>query len=218
SRGARARPGGRTQARGRRAAHQPGRVALGIRRLEGHARGQRRGGPDGTRGRAGPGRRGGDHEPGARRCHDGAPAERRAPGAGRDPAHARAPAGPRDLGLAGPGRSVPVRRAPAGSRANGAPRPGARPRVAALQRAVAGRFTEGIGAGEKCLARLLALPAPPDRAAAATELGQVAIESGADRQPAVGKWLEEAVAAYERLGDRRGRERALTLLVTWLRR
>ena len=83
---------------------------------------------------------------------------------------------------------------------------------------VAGRFTEGIGAGEKCLARLLALPAPPDRAAAATELGQVAIESGADRQPAVGKWLEEAVAAYERLGDRRGRERALTLLVTWLRR
>jgi len=34
----------------------------------------------------------------------------------------------------------------------------------------------------------------------------------------VGTWLEEAAAAFERHGNRRGRERALALMVEWLRR
>ena len=79
-----------------------------------------------------------------------------------------------------------------------------------------GRVSEGVDLALRTLAALAALPAPPDRAQAQVEFIRLA-GKGDDRIPG-GEWLDDAASTFERLGDRRSRERALALTVEWLRR
>ncbi len=81
-----------------------------------------------------------------------------------------------------------------------------------------GRVDRGLELAVQSLATFAGLPDPPDRAAAALEFGRLAMAAGADSLTPAGEWLQEAAAAFERLGDRRGRERALGAEVDWLRR
>jgi len=71
--------------------------------------------------------------------------------------------------------------------------------------------------GDHCLELLAALPAVPDRAAAALEMARLALEHRPDVGEAIRRWLEVAIADFERLGDRRGREQALLLSLRWYR-
>src|SRR5439155_13018338 len=79
-----------------------------------------------------------------------------------------------------------------------------------------GRVSEGVDLAVRALAALAALPAPPDRAQAQIEFIRLA-GKGDDRIPG-GDWLDDAASTFERLGDRKSRERALALTVEWLRR
>jgi len=81
-----------------------------------------------------------------------------------------------------------------------------------------GRIQDGLEQARRALAALAALPAPPDRAQAQLELSRIALARSSDGRIPVGGWLDEAAASFERLGDRRSRERALALTVEWLRR
>jgi two-component system response regulator HydG len=81
-----------------------------------------------------------------------------------------------------------------------------------------GRIKDGVELAGRALAALAALPAPPDRAQAQVEFARLALAGSSDGRIPVGEWLDEAAATFERLGDRRSRERALALMVEWLRR
>lgn len=80
-----------------------------------------------------------------------------------------------------------------------------------------GRASEGVAAARRALTVFDDLPAPADRAAAAFEFARLTVDQESSTRAPVGEWLEEAAAGFERLGNRRGRERALTLLVRWLK-
>ena len=80
-----------------------------------------------------------------------------------------------------------------------------------------GRLAEGRETGHGALEKLAALPAPVERAHAALELARLAPASP-ELAPAVVSWLDLAIGTFERVGDRSSRERALALLVEWLRR
>ena len=80
------------------------------------------------------------------------------------------------------------------------------------------RNADAVKRAEKALAGLAALPAPPDRAMAALDLARLALEARGETRVPVGDWLDQAAGTFERLGDHRNRERALALLVRWLRR
>lgn len=82
---------------------------------------------------------------------------------------------------------------------------------------VRGRFAETAAAMERALAGFQALPAPADTASAMLDLSELALSGRRARGLPVGAWLEKAAGTFERLGDRANRERALSLLVAWLR-
>ena len=101
------------------------------------------------------------------------------------------------------------------------PAPYARAQVTQLRAELAlaeGRLREGIEDARDSLASFATLPAPADRAQAQLEFARLALAGGSDGRIPVGEWLDDAAAVFERLGDRRSRERALTLMVEWLRR
>jgi transcriptional regulator with GAF, ATPase, and Fis domain len=81
-----------------------------------------------------------------------------------------------------------------------------------------GRSAEGASAARQALEALAALPAPADRACAALEFARLGYAEEADERAPVSRWLEAAAAGFQRLGDLRGRERALALLVRRLKR
>ncbi|MEK7330130.1 MAG: GAF domain-containing protein, partial [Candidatus Eisenbacteria bacterium] len=81
-----------------------------------------------------------------------------------------------------------------------------------------GRIKDGVELARRALSAFEALPAPPDRAQAELEFARLALAGSSDGRIPVGEWLDEAAATFERLGDRRSRERALALMVEWLRR
>jgi Nif-specific regulatory protein len=81
-----------------------------------------------------------------------------------------------------------------------------------------GRVREGLDHARRALDALAALPAPADRAQAQLDLARLALARTGDGRIPVGMWLEEAAAAFERHGNRGGRERTLSLMVDWLRR
>ncbi|MFN8588281.1 MAG: sigma 54-interacting transcriptional regulator [Candidatus Eisenbacteria bacterium] len=78
-----------------------------------------------------------------------------------------------------------------------------------------GRTEDGVEAVRRTLAAFAALPCPADQALAALDCARVAIAAGLTAP--VDEWLEQAAATFERLGDHRGRERALALAFEWLR-
>ena len=63
-----------------------------------------------------------------------------------------------------------------------------------------------------------ALPAPSDAGCAALEFARLANAHGLAARLPVGEWLQRAAAAFELVGDRPGRGRALALAVDWYRR
>src|SRR5262249_6698856 len=84
----------------------------------------------------------------------------------------------------------------------------------ALDRPSASR---GAEAADRALAAFAALPATPDRTAAAFDFARLAIERRSASAEAIQRWLDLAVSGFERLGDHRGREQALATSVAWLR-
>jgi transcriptional regulator with GAF, ATPase, and Fis domain len=82
---------------------------------------------------------------------------------------------------------------------------------------VSGRSEKGIEIGSRELSRLSGLPSPPEVAAAALDLSRSS-PTAAELRGTVLDWLDRAAAAFQMLGDHRGRERALALAVEWLRR
>ena len=80
------------------------------------------------------------------------------------------------------------------------------------------RIADGVEAARRALAQLAALPAPPDQAMAALDFARLALDGRGDSRAPVGEWLDLAAGLFERLGDHHHRERALALLVRWLRR
>ncbi|HET7226177.1 MAG TPA: sigma-54-dependent Fis family transcriptional regulator, partial [Candidatus Eisenbacteria bacterium] len=78
------------------------------------------------------------------------------------------------------------------------------------------RVPEGTERAARALERFGRLPAPADRAQAALTFARKALAGGPDARAPVGAWLETAAEAYGRLGNVRGRERALALTVAWL--
>ena len=80
-----------------------------------------------------------------------------------------------------------------------------------------GWANEGLDHTRAALAAFASLPAPAERARATLDLAQRAPASPEARE-AVVPWLDQAVRIFERLGDRSGRERALSLSIEWLRR
>ncbi len=80
------------------------------------------------------------------------------------------------------------------------------------------RVRDALEHARRALAAFAALPAPVDRAQAQLDLARLALAGTVDGRIPVGAWLEEAAATFERHGNRRGRERALALMVEWLRR
>jgi transcriptional regulator with GAF, ATPase, and Fis domain/tetratricopeptide (TPR) repeat protein len=80
------------------------------------------------------------------------------------------------------------------------------------------RVREGVDHARRALAAFDALPAPAERALAALEFARLALPAGSDSRLPVGGWLDGASATFERLGDRRSRERVLMVMVDWLRR
>lgn len=96
------------------------------------------------------------------------------------------------------------------------------PYVAALAQQLAGelalaqgRAEEGTALANQALDGFARLPALPDRAGAALDFARLASDAGVATP--VEAWLDQAAAAFVRLGDHRGRERALALQVEWLR-
>ncbi len=83
---------------------------------------------------------------------------------------------------------------------------------------VQGRWEDGLDNARTALQALDALPAVADRAQAALEFAKLSFAAPAGVDAPVAEWLEEAAGAFERLGDHRGRERALALTVEWLHR
>ncbi|HVP14184.1 MAG TPA: sigma 54-interacting transcriptional regulator [Terriglobales bacterium] len=81
-----------------------------------------------------------------------------------------------------------------------------------------GDLGQGLELASRTLAVFDGLPAPADRSAAALEFARLALSEGGEPMPTIGEWLQESAASCERRGDRRGRERALTLEIEWLRR
>jgi len=81
-----------------------------------------------------------------------------------------------------------------------------------------GRIKDGLDRAPRVLAALAAFPAGADLARAQLEFARLALARGSDGRIPVGEWLDAAAATFERLGDRRSRERALVLTVEWLRR
>lgn len=90
--------------------------------------------------------------------------------------------------------------------------------LAAENELVAGRIPAGLQLGTGVLATFSELPAPAERAAAAVDLVELALESAARPQPPIESWLADAIETCGRLGDHRLRERALGLEVALLRR
>ena len=81
-----------------------------------------------------------------------------------------------------------------------------------------GRIKDGLDRAPRVLAALSAFPASADLARAQLEFARLALARGSDGRIPVGEWLDAAAATFERMGDRRSRERALVLTVEWLRR
>jgi len=61
------------------------------------------------------------------------------------------------------------------------------------------------------------LPASPEHAAAALEFARLGIERGSASASAIERWLDEAQAGFDRLGDRRGRDQSTALAMRWYR-
>ncbi|MBI5171227.1 MAG: sigma 54-interacting transcriptional regulator [Candidatus Eisenbacteria bacterium] len=78
-----------------------------------------------------------------------------------------------------------------------------------------GRAEAGVAAAREALAAFATLATPAERAHAALECSRLA--AAAAVVAPVDEWLDLAAGAFERLGDHRGRERALALAVEWLR-
>src|SRR5205823_4506114 len=62
------------------------------------------------------------------------------------------------------------------------------------------------------------LPATPDAGAAALDAARLAASLGSTANLPLGEWLHRAAAAFEQVGDRPGRERALAHAVDWYRK
>ncbi|HST01074.1 MAG TPA: sigma-54-dependent Fis family transcriptional regulator, partial [Usitatibacter sp.] len=75
-----------------------------------------------------------------------------------------------------------------------------------------------VAAMERALALFEALPAPADAATALLDIAELALAGRPARGLPAGAWLSKATGIFQRLGDRRNRERALALHVEWLRR
>ncbi len=80
-----------------------------------------------------------------------------------------------------------------------------------------GLLREGLEHAKAALAGFAALSAPAERAAAILAIAHRA-PALPDAREMVVAWLDDAVRIFERIGDRNGRERALTISVEWLRR
>ncbi|HTM57861.1 MAG TPA: sigma 54-interacting transcriptional regulator [Candidatus Udaeobacter sp.] len=80
-----------------------------------------------------------------------------------------------------------------------------------------GRASDAVALARETLERFAALPAAPDRAMAALDLARLAAAEAPDTRLPVESWLEEAAAAFQRLGDLPARERSLALLVRRLK-
>src|SRR5439155_15152778 len=80
-----------------------------------------------------------------------------------------------------------------------------------------GWVREGLDHARAALAAFGSLPAPAERARAVLELAGGRSASAELREEFVA-WLDDAVRIFERLGDRGGRARALSMSVEWLRR
>ena len=83
---------------------------------------------------------------------------------------------------------------------------------------VAGESRAATESAARALDGFAALPAPPDRAEAALEFARLALEHEDHGGLPIGDWLEQAAALFDRFGNHRGREQALSLLVGWLPR
>jgi tetratricopeptide (TPR) repeat protein len=83
---------------------------------------------------------------------------------------------------------------------------------------VQGRPGEGVERARRVLTALGDLPAPADRALAALEFARLAQRARGETVAPINEWLELAAAGFERLGDRRNRERSLSATIDWLRR
>ncbi len=81
-----------------------------------------------------------------------------------------------------------------------------------------GVLEEGMRIGAEALAAFRLVPAPADYASTALALAHLVLERPDAHMAPLREWLEEAAAACERLGNYRGRERALQSLVQWYRR
>ncbi len=92
----------------------------------------------------------------------------------------------------------------------------------ALQlRAEIALFRPGYGPGpefaDRALEAFASLPAVPDRCAAALEFARIAAQNRSADAEILERWLDEALAGFERLGDRAGREQALAIGMKWYR-
>ncbi len=79
-----------------------------------------------------------------------------------------------------------------------------------------GKDREGTELGVRAMRALSELPAPPDQACLALDLARGASRGGSANEKAI-EWLTQASEIFERLGDRRNRELALSLAVERLR-
>ncbi len=94
------------------------------------------------------------------------------------------------------------------------PRPYVRAQALQLEAEIAltrRKIDDGFRIGQEALDAFSALPAVPDRAAAALDLALLAPEGQPGEQ--VVRWLEIASNTFDRIGDRHGREKALAELV-----
>jgi Nif-specific regulatory protein len=85
----------------------------------------------------------------------------------------------------------------------------------ALARGVA---ADASTAAQAALEMFAALPAPGERAMAALDFARLWAGEEADERVPVVRWLEEAAATFQQLGDVRARQSALALLVRQLKR
>ena len=83
---------------------------------------------------------------------------------------------------------------------------------------VRGRTAEAATATREALEAFAELPAVADRAAAALDFARLCGADEDDARLPVDRWLEDAAAAFQRLGDRPARERSLAMLVRRLKR
>jgi Nif-specific regulatory protein len=91
-------------------------------------------------------------------------------------------------------------------------------RLKALLALARGDMEQGLRAGGEALEALAQIPAPADRADTILVLAERVVATPVGTPPMIHEWLKDAAAAYERLGNDRGRERALQCSVALYRR